>query len=513
MQPTSAPSSPSNEQAFKAIFEQSALGMAFIRLADARWMNVNRAFCQLLWQSSDDLLASSSVDVTHLDDVERELALFERMARGDLDACSVEKRFFHKKGHVVWAKVTYSAARDGAGAPQYASVIVEDIQDRKHALDELAESRAQLEAERARLQAIVDTIPTGLIMLDANGAMTLENAEWKRTWAGNAVLNSVVDYDSYKGFKPDTGERIAAEDWPCAQSLKRGIQTRDVILDIERFNGARGTIVVSSAPLLDATGKIVGAVAANMDITELRAAQLKLVEADRRKDEFLAMLAHELRNPLAPITAAADVLRMRAHGDEKVNWASAVIARQAKHLSALVDDLLDVSRVARGLVQLDREIVDLTDVVAQALEQSRPLLDAKKHTLDVHNDARHMKVLGDRNRLVQAVANLLNNAAKYTPDGGRVAITTRHEGANAVVEVVDTGIGIDAALLPCVFDMFTQAHRAPDRTQGGLGIGLALVKTIARLHGGHVSARSDGLAMGSTFTISLPATSGTEEPF
>jgi PAS domain S-box-containing protein len=504
IQPSSPPPSRNDENAFKALFEQSALGMAFVHLSDARWINVNHAFCQLLWSSRDELLASSSVDVTHPDDVARDLALFARMASGEVDSGAIEKRFVHKKGHAVWAKVTYSVVRDGDGAPELASVVVEDIASRRGAEDELAQSRAQLEAERARLQAIIDTIPTGLIMLDANGAMTLENAEWKRTWAGNAILNSVVDYDSYKGFKPDTGERIAAEDWPCAQSLKRGIQTRDVILDIERFNGARGTIVVSSAPLLDGAGKIVGAVAANMDITELRAAQMKLVEADRRKDEFLAMLAHELRNPLAPITAAADVLRMRAHGDEKVNWASSVIARQAKHLSALVDDLLDVSRVARGLVELNREVVDLTDVVGQALEQSRPLLDAKGHTLDVHNDARGARILGDRHRLVQAVANLLNNAAKYTSDGGRIAITMRHEASNAVVEVIDTGIGIDAALLPCVFDMFTQAHRAPDRTQGGLGIGLALVKTIARLHGGDVSARSDGQAKGSAFTLSFP---------
>lgn len=180
------------------------------------------------------------------------------------------------------------------------------------------------------------------MMLDEDGAVTLENDEWKRIWAGNAVVNSVVDYDRYKGFRPDTGERISAEEWPYAISLKQGIETRDVVLDIERFNGTRGTIVVSSSPLRDDTGRVIGAVAANMDISELRVAQKRLEEADRRKDEFLAMLAHELRNPLAPIGTAAQILKRSQNDAARIGQSAEVIERQVGHLTSLVDDLLDV---------------------------------------------------------------------------------------------------------------------------------------------------------------------------
>jgi len=495
---------PGSDISYRALFEQSALGMGFVRFADSRWLDVNKAFCQILWRSREDILSLSCPELTHPDDVGLDALPFAQMARGELESYSVEKRFLHKKGHDLWTRVTLSLVRDAAGNADYAIAILEDIRDRKAAEQALAESRQQLEAERAWLQTIVDTIPTGLIMLDEVGAMTLENAEWKRTWAGNALLNSVVDYESYKGFRPETGERIAAEEWPCAISLKQGVRTRDVILDIERFNGTRGTIVVSSAPLRNEAGRVVGAVAANMDISELRAAQTKLQEADRRKDEFLAMLAHELRNPLAPISTAAEMLKIVAHGDARVGRASEVISRQARHLSALVDDLLDVSRVTRGLVMLNREIVDLGAVIDSAVEQCRPLLASKRHSLVVHAGGSHPQVNGDRNRLVQIVANLLNNAAKYTPEGGNISLAIHADASRAWIEVEDKGIGIEAALLPHIFELFTQAERTADRAQGGLGIGLALVKTIVNLHGGDIRAASGGPGAGSRFTVSLP---------
>jgi PAS domain S-box-containing protein len=498
---------PRSEHAYRAIFEQSALGMGFIGFADARSLDVNNAFCQMVWRSRDDVLSMSWPDLTHPDDLEVDLIPFRRMARGEIDSYQVEKRLLHKKGHEVWVKMTLSLTRDANGNADFAVAIIEDIRERKSAEHELMESKAQLEAERARLQVILDTIPTGLIMLDENGAMALENAEWKRTWAGNALLNSVVDYESYKGYRPETGERIAAAEWPCAVSLKQGIQTRDVILDIERFNGTRGTIVVSSSPIRDDAGRVIGAVAANMDITELRTAQMKLLEADRRKDEFLAMLAHELRNPLAPISAAAEMLRMVAHGDAKVIKASEVIGRQVRHMSALLDDLLDVSRVTRGLVELNKAVVELNAIVDSAVEQSRPLLISRNHTLAVQAHADHVAVNGDRNRLVQVVVNLLNNAAKYTPEGGTITLSIRNDLNHAFIDVEDNGIGIESELLPDIFDLFTQAERTPDRSQGGLGIGLALVKTILTLHGGEITACSAGQGAGSKFTVSLPLAS------
>jgi PAS domain S-box-containing protein len=230
-----------------------------------------------------------------------------------------------------------------------------------------------------------------------------------------------------------------------------------------------------------------------------------LQEQDRRKDEFLAMLAHELRNPLAPISAAAEVLKLGTASADRIRQSSTVIGRQVRHLKSLIDDLLDVSRVTRGLIQLDLALLDPMTLVASAVEQSQPLIGARGHVLAVEGDAGGAQIRGDANRLVQVLVNLLNNAAKYTPDGGRIELTVARAADSIVIGVRDNGTGIEAAMLPYVFDLFTQAKRTPDRAQGGLGIGLALVKSIISLHDGHVSAHSDGLGAGSVFTISLRA--------
>jgi len=229
-----------------------------------------------------------------------------------------------------------------------------------------------------------------------------------------------------------------------------------------------------------------------------------LREQDRRKDEFLAMLAHELRNPLAPIAAAAEMLKFGTANEERVRRASDVIARQVRHLTSLVDDLLDVSRVTRGLIELHSAPVDVQAVVASAVEQARPLIEARGHAFAIDVPGGAMHVMGDANRLVQVVVNLLNNAAKYTPAGGRIDLSVRRDGALVRVAVRDSGIGIDARLLPHVFDLFTQAERSPDRSQGGLGIGLALVRNIVAMHGGTVAVHSDGPGAGSVFTVALP---------
>jgi len=242
-----------------------------------------------------------------------------------------------------------------------------------------------------------------------------------------------------------------------------------------------------------------------MDVSERYRAELELRETNRKKDEFLAMLAHELRNPLAPIATAAEMLKLTAGDDPRTKRASEVITRQVRHMTTLIDDLLDVSRVTRGLVELDRELVDIKHAVASAVEQVRPLIEARRHTLTVRTDGATAIVNGDHTRLVQVIGNLLNNAAKYTPQGGDITLDVGVDGALVGISVIDTGIGIGPGLLPQVFDLFTQAERTPDRAQGGLGIGLALVKTIVSLHGGSVVAHSDGPGRGSKFSIFLPA--------
>ncbi|MCC2674288.1 MAG: domain S-box protein [Ramlibacter sp.] len=241
-----------------------------------------------------------------------------------------------------------------------------------------------------------------------------------------------------------------------------------------------------------------------VDITARKAAEDALRQADKRKDEFLAMLAHELRNPLAPISSAASILKL-ARGDEARTFqACEIISRQVKHMTRLVDDLLDVSRVTRGLVRLERKPVDIKRMVVDALEQARPLIEQRQHRLSVQTSPLPAFVEGDHNRLVQVVGNLLNNSAKFTPERGRITLATDVADGCVKIMVEDDGVGMAREMVDSAFHLFSQAERTLDRSQGGLGIGLALVKSLVDMHGGRVSARSEGPGRGSRFDISLP---------
>jgi len=235
-------------------------------------------------------------------------------------------------------------------------------------------------------------------------------------------------------------------------------------------------------------------------------AEHDLRAADQRKDEFLAMLAHELRNPLAPISTGAHLLRLLHSENAQVDQTCSIIVRQVNHMTSLVDDLLDVSRVTRGLVTISSQVLDLRRVIEDALEQIGPLVDARRHRLLVELPPRavQVQVKGDHKRLVQVVANLLGNATKYTPERGTVQLRLEAQASDWLLSVADDGIGMAPALVERVFDLFTQAERTPDRSQGGLGLGLALVKSLVELHGGTVKAWSPGPGQGSTFTVRLP---------
>jgi signal transduction histidine kinase/ActR/RegA family two-component response regulator len=237
-----------------------------------------------------------------------------------------------------------------------------------------------------------------------------------------------------------------------------------------------------------------------------------LAEEARRKDEFLAMLAHELRNPLAPVRTGLQVLRMKGTANPEVDRLAEMMNRQVAQIVRLVDDLLDVSRITRGTVTLRRERVDLAEVLGQAVEAARPLLDARRHQLSVTLAGEAIHLDADPARLAQVVANLLNNAGKYMDEGGRIWLTARRDGDEAVISVRDAGVGIPADMLPKVFDLFTQIDRTLDRSQGGLGVGLTLVRSLVELHGGTVHATSPGPGQGSEFVVRLPALPVNSEP-
>ncbi len=244
--------------------------------------------------------------------------------------------------------------------------------------------------------------------------------------------------------------------------------------------------------------------ASRRELESRREAERRLRDADRRKDEFLAMLAHELRNPLAPISMAAQILKIGPSNPARLQQTCQIIERQVTHMTSLLDDLLDVSRVTGGIVTLAQELHDMRQIVDHALEQARPLINARGHHLTLNLVERPACVYGDGTRLVQIVTNLLTNAAKYTPAGGDIGVKLALRGDQVVLTVRDSGVGIDSALLPHVFELFIQGERSSDRSQGGLGLGLALVKSLAERHGGAVSASSAGVGRGSAFDVSLP---------
>ena len=259
-------------------------------------------------------------------------------------------------------------------------------------------------------------------------------------------------------------------------------------------------------------GEIEGVFVIASDVTEQVLARNQLNDlreaaesANRAKDEFLAMLGHELRNPLSPILTALQLMKLR--GSDASERERTVIERQVTHLTRLVDDLLDVSRIAQGKVELKEEIVEMAAIVAKAIEIASPLLEQRTHTLDVHVQRNGLAVRGDSTRLSQVVSNLLTNAAKYTPPGGHITIRTAAEGGEVAVRVRDTGMGIAPDVLPRVFDLFVQERQAIDRSQGGLGLGLTIVRSLVERHGGTVSADSDGPGKGSEFVVRLPRAS------
>jgi signal transduction histidine kinase/CheY-like chemotaxis protein len=356
---------------------------------------------------------------------------------------------------------------------------------------------------------LLETLPAGAYTCDPRGLITYYNAYAVELWGRAPKLNDPGDRwcGSFKLYSSD-GARIQHDQCWMALALRerRAYNGHEII--VERPDGHRLTALAHANPIYDAQGTLNGAVNVLVDISERKRAEDSLREANRSKDEFLAMLAHELRNPLAPIRNALEVLHMQDAIPVEQRWALDVIDRQSRQLARLIDDLTDISRITRQRLELRRERVAIDRVVRAAVETSRPLLNSRAHELSLVLPPAPVFLDADPTRLAQALANLLNNAAKYSERGGQIALTVEVEGPDVVVSVRDTGIGIAPEMLPRVFAMFAQGHQSGARSRDGLGIGLALVKRLVELHDGVVTAHSEGLGKGSTFTLRLPIADG-----
>jgi PAS domain S-box-containing protein len=468
----------------------------------------------------------------------------------ELKAARAEGRFedegwrVRKDGSLFWANVVITAVRDGEGKLRGFSKVTRDLTERRQREEDLRQARDLLEirveqrteeltranealqseieqrkSSEERLRHLIGALPAAVYTTDREGRITLYNDLAVDLWGRHPELGKDLWCGSFRIFRPD-GTPLPHDECPMAISLREGRSVRGEEIIVERPDGSRFWVQPHPTPQRNAKGEIIGAVNMLVDITErkrteqelrhlereLREKVEALAEADRRKNEFLATLAHELRNPLAPLRHGLQLLRLAEDDPVIRRQAREMMERQLGQMVRLVDDLLDVSRITSRKLRLRKETVDVAIALQSAVETARPLLEEAGHELTVTLPAEPAYLEADLTRLAQVFVNLLHNAAKYTPQGGRVWLAAERRDGEVVISVRDNGIGITAEHLPHLFEMFSQAAPALERSDGGLGIGLSLVRGLVELHGGTVEAHSEGLGQGSEFVVRLPMT-------
>jgi PAS domain S-box-containing protein len=398
-----------------------------------------------------------------------------------------ESQYFVADGSIRYVDLILSPIKDDSGQVIFIAPTGVDITE-----------RLQSEQATARLAAIVESSDDAIISKDLNGIITSWNAAAARLFgytAEEAIGSSVTMLMPTERLNEEPG---------ILERIRRGQPIEHYETVRRRKDGTLLDISLSVSPLMDKYGKVVGASKIARDISDRKRIERALVEADRQKNEFIATLAHELRNPLAPIRNSLNILKLSQGDATAVSQLHEMMERQVNHMVHLVDDLLEISRITTGKIDLRMEQVDLATVIRSAVETSRPLIDSRQHRLNISLPPEKLIVDGDAVRLSQIVANLLNNAAKYTEPEGHIWLSVSRDGAEALISVRDNGLGISAEQLPHVLEMFNQADRAKRHSQDGLGIGLALVKRLVEMHGGCVETYSDGEGKGSEFTLRLP---------
>jgi PAS domain S-box-containing protein len=474
-----------------ARFMQHLPGLAWIKDAEGRYVYVNDAAARAFGQpaaavpgkTDDDLFPPATA------------AQFRENDRRALAAgvgVQVVETLQHPDGVVHLSIVNKFPIPGPEDGPALVGGVAFDFTDRRQAEEALRQSEEQF-------RTLADSIPQLAWMGRPDGYLFWYNKRW---------------YD-YTGTSPEQMEGWGWQSVHDPRELPRVLvnwkaalaagQPWEDTFPLRRHDGAMRWHLSRALPVRDEEGRVARWFGTNTDITELRQMEEALKEADRLKDEFLAMLAHELRNPLAPIRNALHVLRQPGAASDTAARVREMAERQVKHMARLLDDLMDVSRISRGRIELRQEIVDVAALVRQALETVGPFLQERRHALDVALPAEPLRVRGDPARLEQVLTNLLNNAAKYTNPGGRISLAVAREREDVVLRVRDSGAGIAPDMLVKIFDLFVQADRRLDRAPGGVGIGLTLVRKLVELHGGRVEARSPGLGGGSEFLVRLPA--------
>jgi PAS domain S-box-containing protein len=479
-----------SERRYKALIDNAPVAVAYNDLS-GRFEYANRAFCDLVGYTADELLGKTWQHITHPEDVGDDLSLANLVRAGRIPHYTLEKRYLRKDGAVVWVNLFGNFVLDDEGKPIQGVAAAIDITDRK-----LAE--AALRQSEERFKELANNIDQFVWTCDELGQATWYSDRWYE-YTGTTFAE--MQGDGWKKVHdPAHLDRVVASLQEC---LRSGTAWEDTF-PLRGKEGQYRWFLSRAVPIRDASGSVVRWFGTNTDVTDLRGLQETLKDKDRRKDGFLAVLAHELRNPIAPIRNGAQLLaRLTVEGDA-IRPVSAMIERQSVHLSRLLDDLLDAARISCDRIELRREITGISECVDAAVEMVAPVVREKGHLLEVVPSPRPMFVDGDKVRLIHCLVNLLNNAARFTAPGGAIKLRFFAEGASAVVEIVDTGAGISAELLPRIFDGFVQVPQALSQSSDGLGVGLSICKRLVELHGGSISARSAGIGRGATFALRLP---------
>ncbi len=416
------------------------------------------------------------------------------------ESVSFDNQVRLENGVIYEGQVSFVPRRDAEGSVRGVVVMVNDVTDRKTAERALRKSEEMLERSQSTAHVGSWEVDLAAVRGSRPGAVKW-SAETFRLFGyepGSLELNQAAFFDR---IHPDDRDRMRF-------SAERFTRRAEPYENEYRIVWPDGTVRVMHSWVefeSDAAGQPMRVIGTCQDITVRKRAEQELLDADRRKDEFLAMLSHELRNPLAPILSAVEIIEQaRPEQRELRATYQAVITRQVLHMKRLLDDLLDVARVSQGKIQLRREQVELASLLLQAVEVSRPAIVDKGQTLTIALSNESLLVDADSTRIVQVFANLINNAAKFTDAAGHITLTSRVERGEAIVSVRDDGTGMDPGLLARAFDLFVQETRAVDRAQGGLGIGLTMVRTLVKMHGGSVEALSEGAGRGSEFVVRLP---------
>src|SRR5687768_13734446 len=420
-------------------------------------------------------------------------AILERLNRGErVNPFETHRR--RKDGQLITISLAVSPIRDPAGRIVGASAIARDITAARQAAEALRQSEA-------RKAAILQTALDAMITIDHQGRVVEFNPAAEHMFGyrepeavGRLLAELIIPPELRERHARGLAQYLATGEGPV---LNRRIEISAIRADGTRFPVELAITRISSDEPPFFTGAI-------RDISERKRAEQELHEADRRKDEFLAVLSHELRNPLAPIRSALAIMQLRPPAEPEVREARDVIERQLTHLVRLVDDLLDISRITRGRIELRRERVELATVLRSALESARHAIESAEHQLAINLPDRPVLLEVDPVRIAQVVLNLLNNAAKFTPKGGRIELAAEVEGADAVIVVRDSGVGIPSDALEEIFQIFAQGHHSAAHAHSGLGVGLALARSLVELHGGSLLARSAGRGQGSEFIVRIP---------